>query len=559
MPLLSTPTPAKGDPSRLPPEKNVLVRLAVSANGLTADAPASFAAVLAADAATITAKTKPQTPPLDADTQDTEQNPNGVEDQGAAKESADARPAFAPNVESKAAPALPPDTKTPNAPTPERSDRDSTGHQNGASPARNDLWQVAVLPQNPVPVPPLTGGAKGTGNGSAPIALGKPPATIPHETGKAQSNTSDALEPMPKSTQPAQEGASFQTRLVAEFAPPRRVFDSKLVAEHARPGLPEKTNLVPQPEGPTPHNGAKELQPDIGKVANSLAAEQIANKPQQPLAAIQEQKVTIATNTQIADTENRWADTGAADKAPRMLSPLAAEPPLKGNAPGIKPTAPDGVAQQPTAANPSFGAGQAEAGAVRLATPTSPPVTPNRIAPVIPWHPITVTAPEDSFAKDLLALDPISGEPRLSATPTQAATATAHPRAELPSHVARQLAEALQHNPNRPVEITLKPQELGAVRLSVHQAETGIIVSLTAERPETLDLMRRHIDQLGQEFKAMGYADIAFSFAGSDAGTDGDPDGSSAPASDALDDPPDVPATQIHLASDTTGGVDIRL
>jgi len=37
-------------------------------------------------------------------------------------------------------------------------------------------------------------------------------------------------------------------------------------------------------------------------------------------------------------------------------------------------------------------------------------------------------------------------------------------------------------------------------------------VSITAERPETLDLIRRHIDILGQDFRDMGYERSEFSF-----------------------------------------------
>jgi hypothetical protein len=36
---------------------------------------------------------------------------------------------------------------------------------------------------------------------------------------------------------------------------------------------------------------------------------------------------------------------------------------------------------------------------------------------------------------------------------------------------------------------------------------------VVAERPETLDLMRRNIEQLVREFEAMGYNDINFAFA----------------------------------------------
>jgi len=55
--------------------------------------------------------------------------------------------------------------------------------------------------------------------------------------------------------------------------------------------------------------------------------------------------------------------------------------------------------------------------------------------------------------------------------------------------------------------------------------DTGISVLITAERPETLDLMRRHIDQLAEEFRSLGYEDIGFEFTGRDAhrGCEDDP------------------------------------
>ena len=135
-------------------------------------------------------------------------------------------------------------------------------------------------------------------------------------------------------------------------------------------------------------------------------------------------------------------------------------------------------------------------------------------------------------------------------------------RAELPIHIARQLAEVAQHLPSRPVEITLSPEELGRVRLSVATSEGGVIVSVLAERPETLDLMRRHIDQLSQEFQALGYQDIAFSFAG--AGNDSENtggDGTSNKSAEPVLEPdnPDTMSTQIHLSAGALSGLDLRL
>ena len=61
-------------------------------------------------------------------------------------------------------------------------------------------------------------------------------------------------------------------------------------------------------------------------------------------------------------------------------------------------------------------------------------------------------------------------------------------------------------------EISLNPEELGRVRLSLTAADGGITLNIVAERPETQDLMRRHIDQLTQQFRELGYGTISFSF-----------------------------------------------
>lgn len=87
-------------------------------------------------------------------------------------------------------------------------------------------------------------------------------------------------------------------------------------------------------------------------------------------------------------------------------------------------------------------------------------------------------------------------------------------RLELPAHVARQMMDVVQHLPNKPVEISLNPEELGKLRLSVSTSDAGLIISVVAERPETLDLLRRHIAILGQEFEGMGYKEVSFSFNG---------------------------------------------
>ncbi len=140
-------------------------------------------------------------------------------------------------------------------------------------------------------------------------------------------------------------------------------------------------------------------------------------------------------------------------------------------------------------------------------------------------------------------------------------TGTTGLRADLTPHIARQLVDVMAQAAHRPTEIALSPQELGRVRMSVVAEDGAITVSIIAERPETLDLMRRHIDQLGQTFKSMGYESISFAFGqGADSGdhagsgSGGDPSSGGQQATATPDE-----STIIHLDAAPARGVDVRL
>ena len=102
-----------------------------------------------------------------------------------------------------------------------------------------------------------------------------------------------------------------------------------------------------------------------------------------------------------------------------------------------------------------------------------------------------------------------------------AAADTAPPRAEhrvapviqsLPPGLGQRLAEAAAQLPDRTVEVTLSPEELGRVRMSLSTQDGALTMSVQADRPETLDLLRRNIDQLVRDFRDLGFNDLSFSF-----------------------------------------------
>lgn len=133
----------------------------------------------------------------------------------------------------------------------------------------------------------------------------------------------------------------------------------------------------------------------------------------------------------------------------------------------------------------------------------------------------------------------------------------------MPHSVGQQLAEGVAHLRDKPVEITLSPEELGRVRMTLTRDDAGLVLSLTADRHETLDLMRRHIDQLAQDFRDMGYERLSFSFGqGQSGGERGQMAGNAVlGAGGGLDPdtPPDPVARMDRRRISVPNGLDLRI
>jgi flagellar hook-length control protein FliK len=123
------------------------------------------------------------------------------------------------------------------------------------------------------------------------------------------------------------------------------------------------------------------------------------------------------------------------------------------------------------------------------------------------------------------------------------------------------LADTVARFPDRPVEVTLSPEELGRVRISLSTHDGALTMSVHADRPETLDLLRRNIDQLAQDFRDLGFRDLSFSFgdrparqspmqAAEDSGTES--------SSEAPSDPRPV-RQPMRAALGADGGLDLRI
>lgn len=112
---------------------------------------------------------------------------------------------------------------------------------------------------------------------------------------------------------------------------------------------------------------------------------------------------------------------------------------------------------------------------------------------------------------DLVSRDPVTPQTGLYSRTEQ----VRHPV------VMSQVAEAARTLREGQMEITLVPEELGRVRLTMTPSEAGMAVTIMAERPETLELMRRNIELLARDLSSQGFENLSFSFGGSGADTGG--------------------------------------
>ena len=132
----------------------------------------------------------------------------------------------------------------------------------------------------------------------------------------------------------------------------------------------------------------------------------------------------------------------------------------------------------------------------------------------------------------------------------------------VPHHIPKQLAEVIHTSGSKSVDVTLSPEELGRVRLSITQAESGLLVNIQAERPETLEMLRRNIEQLDKELQLLGYAEPGFSFSSEGGEPDRAPDKTitSPPPIEEHASASRIPSTaDRNLDPKIQSGVDIRL
>lgn len=147
------------------------------------------------------------------------------------------------------------------------------------------------------------------------------------------------------------------------------------------------------------------------------------------------------------------------------------------------------------------------------------------------------------------------GGERMSTASVSGIDVKTAPPAQVATAAAQQMAVAVQKNSNGVTEMILNPEELGRVKLAMVTSDGTVTLTITTERPETQDLMRRHIEVLAQELRQLGFGDVGFSFR-DQGGQEQSDEADSASAAGSVAEA-EIPVMQV--AAVETSGLDLRL
>lgn len=399
-------------------------------------------------------------------------------------------------------------------------------------------------PAAPSVAEPVIAADQGPQSSTVPLPIESPLAAV--KTGEASVDSRAAPDDTSRPATPAQ--LPDQESLTAGTAAVSRDATSALPPTT----LPPLSPAAPQPEpGPALGDGSKMDVSDRLAVATHENAEpETADVP--PTAAVSQgdralkakpsvrpaldpaptdpaptQNAVIAT-PQVTMAEAFWRQKlDGTDPAPTKIAETAslsrettAKPAIltPEMPPGLQPLSSPVQTSDGTRPLSSDDKGVAISGSEQtVAMQTATPDTPLQDADVIavPAQPEPAQSGPDLTRSDAAEtiMAPTLG-PVAPPSGQLSARATALP---LPAPVAaRDLAPAIvemtRTGKDGPLELALAPEELGRLTISLRQEGDFLRVSMIAERPETLDLLRRHAGDFLADLRQSGFSGASFSF-----------------------------------------------
>lgn len=255
-------------------------------------------------------------------------------------------------------------------------------------------------------------------------------------------------------------------------------------------GGPTSAGLVPPIQAAGIHTG-----PNAGNIPDTMSG---ANMLAETAPAVPSAQAARHTQATLTPADPATAVTRAGSQGRPVMQPTESA--------WMTERAQDMSEPAPATPAPAVGNPAANRASVLASGPAVTPENPAEAA----FDPVGADAPQaaDVARADRPGAAPVTGQ-------------TAHGAPNPPARaITPQIAAAVQASGERSVEIVLSPVELGKVRITLSPGEAGMAVSILADRPETLDLLRRHADLLAQDFRELGYGGTEFSF-GSDSRSTG--------------------------------------
>lgn len=369
-----------------------------------------------------------------------------------------------------------------------------------------------------------------------------------------------SAHPLAASTQaaaanPALDPTSRQSAEVSEETAPR-------LEPQANGGLGSQ----PSREANQPRLGAKAAAAGDVSLSAKAAESAVASGAVSAKAAQSSQATAqMSVETSVSDATGKAAPSGEALMAAAGQTRAAATV-----EPGRRAQGRESEAREAQASTTGNGTGIGSGSQAAMVAKTAAVAQVSAVQQAFAAQALGADASAAAAQGDALLMAAESGPemPGLSQLLTEAVLqpGTVH-RPETPRLIAAQLAQALVAKGERNVEVALNPEELGRVKMRVTTSDTGITVVIQTERPETGDLMRRHINELADEFRRMGFDNVSFEFSGggaSDGQASSEGDGQSAAGgsplaqSDEMAAAPvaDIATQQLRMGN---AGVDMRV
>lgn len=273
------------------------------------------------------------------------------------------------------------------------------------------------------------------------------------------------------------------------------------VAPHAESAVPGP--LSGSPVGPAVAVEAAGVKPPLVTKADTIAK----------AASVTVTAIPPATSAiPAATTPTPVLDTPALAANPQINSAVPQKPALRtdGSVPAMmmyhRINQPTEQTRTPGVARPLVGSSAGHVPAPMAHQPIVPKSAPGaqNAEPPLVTPPATTTTHAESPEPTPLEF----------ARPAPLADPAAPPRhVETVQSIARQIATQIPSANSAGFEVALAPDELGSVRIRLHAAEAGSVLIVHAERPETMDLMRRHIATLEQDLRNLGHESLSVRFA----------------------------------------------